>query len=126
MIRKYESIVVSERVWSYVDEMLEEEDLPRVQGWLDVFNNCRETGYMCKFYSLSEKLLNKKNLCIWVFEHRNSDDIVVVTSDHATINSMFDADAYTKRIHFSYDEERRAAKYIIKKIVDHFKIEEEN
>jgi hypothetical protein len=112
-------------VWSYVDEMLEEKDLPRVQGWLDVFNNCRETGYMCRFYSFHEKLITKKNLCFWVFEHRNSDDIVVVTSNKVSANGIFDSDAYAKRAHFDFDEERRAARYIINTITEYFKLEKE-
>ena len=58
---------------------------------VDTFNNCRETGYVYKVYRKG------KELYIWTFEHRNTDDIIKVVSFRSgscNRNNMFDDEAY--------------------------------
>lgn len=122
---KIRSILVSERVFERVNEMLYQylESGKKIGGYYCVFNNCREQGYVLRVYSTDFKnpAPRKDDLLIWVYEHRNSDNIVVVNDTKSVgPNDMFTEAAWRVGKHFERDAEAEAADYIIDLIDTYF------
>jgi len=123
--RKNRSIQVSEMVFNIVcDELdMEVSELgTEIYGWLETFNNCREQGYYLCVRSSTN--YTKQPIFIWVFEARNSDDIVVVWQTRHPKNGMFDEDSYEERNkHFKVDHFAEAATFIFEKVSEYFEEE---
>ena len=130
MFDKVKSIKVSERVFDILSDycdILKEDDY-HLDAYLSTFNNCREQGYYLTVSDCDYNNTNrvKDNLYIWVYECRNSDDImVVIQKEEPTINGMFSKDAWYKATSFNYNQERNAAEYIILKIKEFFNFMED-
>ncbi len=121
MFSKYYSIRVSERVFDILADYI---DTDEFEGYLQTFNNCREQGY---YLAISKKNYKPfKQLYIWAFECRNSDNIVVITSHEIPDNGMFDEEAYKNRKLFRYNGYFEACDYIKKIIENEFKEEVED
>lgn len=125
-IVKYRSVKVSERVFDLVADGVNyiNEDGNKLCGYLNTFNNCRECGF---YLGISDDDFDNKDrvkgsLYVWVFENRNSDNIVVLHQNEiTTCNGMFSDEGYeNNRKFFNYDEEYKASEYIIKLIKDKF------
>ena len=125
--RKINSIRVSESVFDLVCSGLDDykDDGVKISGYLQTFNNCREQGYVLTVYSTyNNKNKTEKDLYIWVFEARNSDEIVVVNSTNYPMKGMFSDDDYENRTYFQYHERYNASEFIIVDLVKaHFKTE---
>ena len=102
MLEKTNSLVVSEIVFMLVSNDDES------YGYLDTFNNCRETGFVLK---------NSKNdICVWVYENRNSDSIVVAYGkmEDSDLNNMFSEEVYNdNRTFFGFSEYHKASQYVL-------------
>ena len=123
-IYKYNSIKVSERVFDMVADQIDwiNDNGNKLSGYLQTFNNCREQGF---YLTISDDDFDNENrvkgfLCVWVFEHRNSDDIVVVSQEEFPQGSVFNDEAYESRKHFNYNQEHEASDYIVKLIEKRF------
>lgn len=120
MIYKMDSIRTSERVFELVSNSImriNEEKDTHIEGYLSTFNNCREQGFYLTAYDKND--YNKGDIFAWVADCRNSDAIMVVISaepDRPTLNGMFSEEAYNNAKYFEYDEEHKAADYILEKI----------
>lgn len=126
---KITTIKVSERVFDIVCEELDcdkSDSGVKIDGYLECFNNCREQGYVLTVssddYDNSEK--TEDSLCIWAFECRNSDDIIVSWQTEYHDKGMFSDDTYkNRRKYFSYGEYQAAADFIIGLVKKHFEKE---
>ena len=126
--QKCRSLRVSERVLDLVIEELDCDasgNYVKIDGWVETFNNCREQGLMLYINSTDFKNENRTNkiVKVWACEARNSDNILVIVSDDresSDIHNMFSEEAYNSRKCFSYNEEHKAADYIIKKVREIF------
>ena len=126
--QKCRSLRVSERVFDLVIEELDCDasgNHVKIDGWLETFNNCREQGLMLHVDSVDfdNEKRTKKIVKVWACEARNSDDILVIVSDDREANdihNMFSEEAYNNRKYFSYNEEHKAAEYIIDKVRETF------
>jgi hypothetical protein len=108
MIEKKRSLVTSEIVFT----ILQTFELD-VDGCLDTFNNCRETGLCLDVYSVNGKALKHLGRHIWVHEHRNSDSIVVRYGETEGANNMFSEETYLSGTKiFSYNQYYEAAYYV--------------
>lgn len=98
-----------------VVEILKTKD-NKIEGYIDTFNNCRETGYVLQVWKYGETELNG-NVRIWVHECRNSDNIVIrygTKYEDADLNNMFSEEVYRNNTKdFNVNEEEKAAEYII-------------
>lgn len=138
-IYRTSSLKVSERVLDLFFDRLErkESDGFEVRGYIDTFNNCRETG-LCVV--LHEGLWTEYDttisafkpvasvwcdVAIWAFEDRHSDDIVVIVSrDRGDIHHMYSEDSYrNERKFFSYDKYEDAADYIMQRVEEIYAFE---
>ena len=133
MFDKNNSIKVSERVFDLLyDEIqvvneygCESSDYNyKLNSYLSTFNNCREQGFYLTIWDGNYENENrvKDDLYIWVYESRNSDDIVVVFDKESTCNGMFSNEAWNNRFHFKCRQEHEVVEFIIAKICDFFKI----
>ena len=127
---KIRSIKVSERVFDIVGEYLTAEkdgDYIKIDGYLETFNNCREQGYVLRVDSCDYNNKNRTTdvIYIWVYENRNSDDIVVAHQfNDYPHNGMFSDETYEKRRkYFDYGHYQEAADYIEKLITKTFEKE---
>jgi len=126
--QKCKSLKVSERVFDLVAEELDfdaSENHVKIDGWFETFNNCREQGLVLFIDSVDFENENKTEgwLKVWVCEARNSDEILVITSTDrkdCNIHNMFSEEAYNNRKYFAYNEEHKAADYIINKVRETF------
>lgn len=125
MITKTESLKKSERVFALVCEEVAEslnDDKYNICGYLDTFNNCRETGlYLTAYYY--ENIKNKKSayfdIFVWVYEHRNGDGIyVIISKERPDVNGKFNEKAWASARCFDWDGEHGAAEYIVSTLVD--------
>ena len=112
MINKFEkvsSVKVSEKFFSRLEELLYKSNL---NGYYDVFNNCRETGYILKIYD------NQKELNIWACEARNSDQIMIVLGDdkEKDTNNLFSDEAFKEARYFKCDDYNSAVDYVYQQI----------
>jgi hypothetical protein len=127
--RKIRTIQVSERVFDFVCDALDTEASEydvKISGYLECFNNCREQGYVLHVSSVDWDNPNqtKEDLCIWAFEARSSDEIVVSWQNEYPHNGMFSEDTYNnRRKYFHYNELQKAADFIIDLVKEHFKAE---
>jgi hypothetical protein len=110
-IRKKNSLMVSEIAWDVINMELngnvnfaDEDEI----GWLDTFDNCRETGLMLH-------IIKDWNKCIWIYQHRSSDDIVVTIGD-TEFNNMYSEDAWHNSEHFRCGRYDEVADYVINEI----------
>lgn len=130
MITKTESLKKSERVFALVcDEIAEASDNDKynICGYLDTFNNCRETGLFLTTYCY-ENIKNHKNVYsyvfVWVYEHRNSDQIcVIVSKERPDLNGRCNEKARQYAKCFDWYCEHNAADYIIYTLVDMYEAE---
>ena len=125
MFDKVASIKVSERVFDYVREDLENlmhcDENVKLSGYLETFNNCREQGYYLVVSSNNKP--EKGNLIFWAYEHRSSDNIMVVESTkYPYPNGLFEDEDWKKKWEFSYRVESMAAEHIVKRIKEYFEI----
>ena len=127
--RKITTIKVSERVFDIVCDELDlyaSEYGVKIDGYLEVFNNCREQGYVLHVESIDWDNENrtKKSLYIWACEARSSDEIMIVWSNDYPHNGMFSEDDYDNRCrYFFHDELQKASRFIIDKVKDAFEQE---
>lgn len=124
-ISKVSSIKVSERVFDLVDEQLDclNEDDAKLKGYLSTFYNCREQGFWATIYSTDCANTHKEDLYIFVYEHRSSDEIVVIiTPEHPRDGMYSDEDYENRRRFFHYNQYGEAADYIIEEIKSYFAI----
>ena len=112
MIRKCASLKVSEIVF---DLLGGDYDICAADKsmWLETFCNCREQGLCLKYWTE-----NGDTITIWVFEARNSDDIVVVKSNEYSNVNMYSETAYNNRVHFNYNEYYKCYLYIKKLVLE--------
>ena len=110
-IRKTNSLMISEIAWNVISMELENtikmNDETEI-GWLDTFDNCRETGLMLH-------ITKDWNKCIWIYQHRNSDDIVVTIGD-TEFNNMYSEEAWYNSEHFECGRYDNVADYVISEI----------
>lgn len=124
-ISKVRSIKVSERVFDLVDEQLDclNEDDAKLEGYLSTFYNCREQGFWATIYSRDYANNHKEDLYVIVYEHRSSDEIVVIITRDRPRDGMYsDEDYEHRRRFFYYNQYGEAADYIIEEIKSHFAI----
>ena len=134
-IKKLDSIKASERVFDFLDEKIRyinegwfNGDRLRtcdLDGYLSTFNNCREQGFYLTLMDINFKdpKTVRSELYVWVFEHRNSDDIVVIVdSERPTFNGMFSESSWKKEKLFRYNQEREASDYIATEIIKFFNL----
>ena len=108
MIEKKNSLLVSEIVFTILQTFALD-----VDGCLDTFNNCRETGLCLAVYSVNKKPIKMLGNRIWVHEHRNSDSIVVRYGDTVGVNNMFSEKTHENGTTiFDYNQHYEAAKHI--------------
>lgn len=111
MIEMVRSLQVSHNVM----EILKAKD-NKIKGYIDTFNNCRETGYILKVWQYGDVKLDGK-VAIWVHEDRNSDDIVLrytTKPENVNINNMFSEEVYLNDSeYFRVNHEEEVAEYII-------------
>lgn len=138
-IHKTPSLKVSERVLDLFFDRLESKEGYGfdVRGYIDTFNNCRETG-LCVL--LNEAVWSEwddalsafkpvasvwRDVAIWAFEDRHSDDIVVIVSrNYGDIHHMYSEDSYkNERKFFSYDKYEDAADYIMQRVEEIYAFE---
>ena len=123
---KIRTIRVSERVFDIVCEDLDNEateNYVKISGYLECFNNCREQGYVLHVDSVDWNNPNrtKEDLCIWAFEARSSDEIVVSWQTEYPNNGMFSEETYKeRRKYFHYNQLQEAADFIVDLVKDHF------
>ena len=121
---KIRTIKVSERVFDLVCEeldLLASDYGAKISGYLQTFNNCREQGF---YLTISSNTFDSKDMYVWVFENRTSDEIVVVISHtYPSNNGLFDDEAYEERQYFKFNELQESADYILKAIKEHFRHE---
>ena len=130
MITKTESLKKSERVFALVcDEIAESanNDNYNICGYLDPFNNCRETGLYLTAYYYEDIKSHKSvysDIFVWVYEHRNGDGIcVIVSKERPDVNGKFNEKAWECTKCFDWDGEHGAADYIIDTLVDMYEAE---
>ena len=63
-------------------------------------------------------------LHVWVCEARSSDEIMVCMQEEWPGDNKFGDEAYTNAKYFHYNQYYEAAEYIVKKILEHFKLED--
>lgn len=128
-IYKTASLLVSERVWSIVAEKIGwyVDNGYKLDGYLQPFNNCRETGL---FLSIDDEDWDnedrvKDHLYVWVCEARSSDEILVcMQTEYPEAFHKFGEEAYRNAKYFHYNQYYEAAEYIVKKILEHFKLDD--
>ena len=127
-IYKSHSLQVSERVWSIATEMLDWhiDNGKKLSGYLEPFYNCRETGLAL---TISNEDWDNENrvkgfLHVWVCEARGSDEIMICMQTEWPGDNKFGDEAYTNAKYFHYNQYYEAAEYIVKKILEHFKLED--
>ena len=128
-IYKTESLRVSERVWDIVAEKIRWyiDSGYKLDGYLQPFNNCRETGL---FLSITNEDWDNKDRVlgqyyIWVCEARSSDEILVcMQKEYPEAFHKFSDEAYDNAKYFHYNQEHEAADYIVKSILEYFKLED--
>lgn len=128
-IYKTESLRVSERVWDIVAEKIGwyVDNGYKLDGYLQPFNNCRETGLFLTI--TNEDWDNKDRVLgqyyIWVCEARSSDEILVcMQKEYPEAFHKFGEEAYKNAKYFHYNQEHEAADYIVKSILEYFKLED--
>jgi len=87
MIEKSRSLEVSENLIN----LLLEKHSNNLGGYIDTFNNCRETGFVLKLTSINNMNF-KDQFVVWMHEDRISDDIVIRyanTFKDCNTNNMF-------------------------------------
>lgn len=122
--QKIETVKVSERVFDIVNERLFHllERKAKIGGWYEVFNNCREQGYVLRVTDTDYK---KDDLIFWAYRRRNSESIMIVfDTDTEGVNNMFTESAWVRAKGFEKDCYAEAAQYIIDMIKSHFELEE--
>lgn len=130
MITKTESLKKSERVFALVCDYFAEEsnnDNYNICGYLEPFNNCRETGLYLSAY-FYEDIKNHKSvhsdIFVWVYEHRNGDQIcVIVSKERPDVNGKFNNKSWECAKTFDWDGEHRASWYITHTLVDMYEAE---
>ena len=102
-----ESFNVSERFFELFFEKREEND-----GYLEVFNNCREQGYLFVTHRGGRLIYDT----LWVYENRNSDSIVVALGHNSEREDygMFNDNVYSRRQFFVCGEYEKAVDYALK------------
>lgn len=126
MIKKYRSIIVSERVLDLVVERLNN-DIEmgyKIDGWLDTFYNSREQGFALTIFSedLNNPNRTKTYVKVWVCECRNSDNIMVAI-ERDNLGHLFSEKAYNDRTFFEYNQLQESADFIVEKVREIFEIE---
>lgn len=122
-------MVRSLQVSHNVMEILKAKD-DKIKGYIDTFNNCRETGYILHVWQYGDVELNGR-VAIWVHEHRNSDNIVLrytTKPEDIDINNMFNDEVDINGTeYFRANQEEEVAQYISKILEDiSSKIKKEN
>ena len=134
MITEAQSLRVSRRFFDIFKEAIEreEEDGLIISGYIDTFNNCRETGfrtilYKAEYYDYVDHLKTIQNsvykdIAIWAYENRNSDNLVVIVStNRGNINNMYSEESYKgERKFFEAGEYVEAADYAIQRVKEIF------
>lgn len=120
-------MVRSLKVSHDVIEILKTKD-NKIKGYIDTFNNCRETGYVLKVWQYGDIELDGK-VIIWVHEHRSSDSIVLrytTKLEDIDINNMFNESVHINGTeHFRVNQEEEVADYIIE-LLQKIVVEKEN
>lgn len=90
----------------------------------ETFYNCREQGYVFEIHSNDYE----KNMLIWVYAHRNSDEPTMVYELDKCLPSeganMFTQDAWENR-QYTYNTIEKLSDKVKEVILDYFKEEEE-
>lgn len=120
-IRKIRSIRISELIFNIVlDKLADYEDDFKVEGHLEVFNNCREQGFVL---SLSNSDYSK-GMHIWAYGQRNSDG-PTITWDYNKMFSvteqwnMYSEDSYRNKTEY-FEGVEEAAEFAFKIIKSYF------
>lgn len=91
---------------------------------VETFYNCREQGYVFEIHTDDYE----KNMLIWVYAHRNSDEPTMVYETGKSIPSeganMFTQDAWENR-QYTYNTIEKLTDKIEQVITDYFKEEKE-
>ena len=116
------------RVWDLVLEQLKwhNENGNNIDGSLMPFNDDRRNGLFLRVYDgdFDKPDRVKDFLYVWTCEAHNSDEIFVcMQTDYPTAHHLYSEEAYDNAKYFHYNEEYKAADYIVKKILEHLKME---
>ena len=141
-ITESQSLRVSRRVFDFFLDKAEyeSEDGFDLDGYIDTFNNCRETGLrMCLMRALYQKWSEDakafitqtciwKTIYIWAFEDRHSDQICVIVSENTPTHlGMYSEESYEKeRKFFNTNEYEKAAEYLMTRVKEIHAIEKMN
>lgn len=131
-ITESQSLRVSRRVFDFFLEKAEYESENGfdLDGYIDTFNNCRETGLrMCLMSAIYQRWGEDvkafiaqdaiwKSIYIWAFEDRHSDSIVVIVSENLpSLVGMYSEESYiNERKFFNANEYNEAAEYIMTRV----------
>lgn len=118
MIEKNKSFELSKKFFDILESKLKKLS-PSLNGYYNVFNNCREQGLQMILFGDNDV---DDDLCIWSCMCRNSSQIMVVIADRACSdnNSLFDEKAYESAKYFSNDEYDKATEYTLNVIKKYF------
>lgn len=109
---------LSMKIFDKVKKQLKDKELDKYV-LVDTFYNCRESGFVYKVY---ESTKYEYSLCVWTYENRNSDDIVLLASTnpkHCDFNNVYTDEAYENcRRFFKYNEINKVASELVKLIED--------
>lgn len=108
-IKKAMGLTIAETVFNILLNDFDFEDYD-VRGFLDTFNNCRETGLILFAYvKKGDKSIDTN---VWVCRSRGSDSIMICVGKNHDINNKFDEKQYNHAKYFRYDEIYLAINYI--------------
>lgn len=127
-IYKAHSLQVSERVWSIATEKIDWyiDNGSKLSGYLEPFYNCREMGLKLTISNedWDDEDRVKGFLHVWVCEARSSDNIMVCMQEEWPGDNKYGEEAYENAKCFKYNQYYEAAEYIVKSILEHFKLED--
>ena len=87
---------------------------------VETFYNCREQGYVFEIHSGDYE----KNILIWVYAHRNSDEPTIVYETGKSLPSeganMFTQDAWENR-QFTFKTIEKASEKVKDLVIDYFR-----
>ena len=91
-IYKNKGIGISQYFLDILSNRLDRKD---IQASVEVFNNCREQGYIIRIST--EDYTIRKGLTFYIYAQRNSDKPTMTWEDKLSYNDMYSEEAYRER-----------------------------
>lgn len=113
-ITKNRGIKYSEYIIETINYYFSDED--KIYSHIETFYNCREMGYVLEIHSNEEY---DKNICIWIYAQRNSDDPAITWSETRLPQesaNMFSEEDYKERTK-NFNDVTSASMYCIYDII---------